>query len=157
MKVIAVRLEIPDEPTMIGSTRNNLENFYRNKNCLVETIKVQKLWKGSIPPGAKLNISRGNAVITIIDNWECEIFGKSLRDCFSAFAIIHSELADILNKAIPFKIILPYKEEAKLLDTLLDEERRRDIGFKILWVLFAAACGVGVTKLIEYIASGIYN
>jgi hypothetical protein len=136
MKSIALKFKVPDVPTVSDSTKDAITQEF----AVVSQRKLQEIWKPYILLREKVSIETQGCCVSIMDDWECAIFGNSLLNCLLGLSLVHQFLNNHFNKPVGFMLIEP-PMKIQTVDAMIAREKRRTRALTSLKFLGAALIG----------------
>ena len=138
MRYIELKLAVPGENNVTDETKLHIEKNF----TVVGQHRLQELWRGQIPPRIKVGVEVGGCCISITDDWECTIFGKSFVQCLLGLSLLHEFLSNLINKPIGMRVLSPTGKEGTV-DKLIKSEHIKKKLVTIGWfVLTSVVSGV---------------
>lgn len=139
MQTVDVRFVVPNEPNINARSKEILLERYRP----VRVTDLQQIWKGSVPPSELVTIDVEGVAVSIMDDWECMIFGRSYLDCLKALFTVH----DTLSNQLGISVTLDLLETSEGLERLIRGQQRNrriiNIGLFVLGAAISAGISVG--------------
>jgi hypothetical protein len=148
MKTIELRFGVTGELVLSDEIKASILGHYET----VAHSRLKTLWGGMIPNREKLSINASGSCISLMDDWECTIFGKSYADYLVAFCAFHNLLVTNLQKNVTFELLSP---ESKIgtLDKLVRGERWRRYLTNFGWVVLGAIIALLIQWLVGFIGT----
>lgn len=146
MKHVEVKFAVPGESGLTNITKAEFEKNF----TIVSQHRLKEMWE-QVPPREKVSVDVRGTCISIMDDWECTVFGKSFVECLIGLSLLHEFLSNYFNKPIGFRVLSPSEKEGTV-DELVRSERRRkrltSIGWFILTSVVSAAIGYLIGMLV---------
>ena len=120
MKSIALKFKVPDVLTVSDSTKDAITQEF----AVVSQRKLQEIWKPHILLREKVSIEAQGCCVSIMDDWECAIFGNSFLNCLLSLSLVHQFLNDHFNKPVGFIVIEP-PMKVQTIDSMIAREKRK--------------------------------
>jgi hypothetical protein len=147
MKDLEVKLDINGETRVTDGTKSAIEGEF----AIIGQHRLHEIWKGQIPPRERASIEVHGCCASIMDDWECTIFGKSSLDCLVGLSLLHEFLSRHFDKPIGFRVLYPSGKQQPV-DTMIRHERRKArffrIGIFIVTVLVSGLIGYYIERII---------
>lgn len=143
MKSIEVRFRVEGAVAVTDQIRHLMQQRYPS----VSQAKVAKLWEGAIPPREKLSIEVAGGCASIMDDWECRIFGSNFEQCLAGLISLHETLRDTLGVDVGFQLMSPGDGRGSL-EMELRRQQRQAFLSKIAWMLTGAIAGAAIGAVI---------
>lgn len=146
MKTIELRFEVTDELVLSDETKASIISHYES----VAQSRLKTLYGGMIPSREKLSVNASGSCISLMDDWECSIFGKSYSDCLAALCALHNLLVTDLQKSVTFELLSPERKIGTI-DKLVRGERWRRYLTSFIWLVVGAIIAVLIQLLVGFI------
>jgi len=147
MKELEVKLAINGEPKVTDSTKSAIEGEF----AIIGQHRLHEIWEGKIPHREKTSIEVHGCCASIMDDWECSIFGKSSLDCLVGLSLLHEFLCRHFDRPIGFQVLYPSGKQQPV-DAIIRHERRKArlfrIGIFIATALLSGAIGYFIERII---------
>jgi hypothetical protein len=138
MEHIEIKLAIGGEPSVSDSTKAMIETSFAD----VGQHRLREIWNGQIPPREKVSVEVQGCCVSIMDDWECTIVGKSYVECLVGLSLLHDFLNRHFDKPVSFRVLYPAGKEGTV-DDMVRRERRKKRLIRI-WSFIATAAVAGV-------------
>ena len=139
MQNVEVRFVVPDEP----NTSDRSKEILLERHKAVSPIDLQQIWNGSVPGREYVTLDIDGTAVSIMDDWQCTIFGSSYLDCLRALFTVHSTLSNQLG----INVTLDPLETSEGLEGLIREQQRnrrmKNVGLFVLGAAISAGISVG--------------
>jgi len=147
MKYLELKFNIPEILGVTDKTKDTLTGEF----AILSQHRLQEIWKGHIPPREKVSIEAQGCCVSIMDDWECAIFGKSFINCLVGLSLLHEFLNRHFNKPVGFRVLYP-SGESQTVDLMIAHERRKarliTLGKFIVTALISGLIGYYLNVLI---------
>ena len=120
MKSIALKFSVPGISIVTDSTKDAIANEF----SILSQRRLQEIWKPYVPPREKVSIEAQGCCVTIMDDWECAIFGSSFVNCLLSLSLVHQFLNGHFNKPVGFSVLEP-SMKVQTVDSMIAHEKRR--------------------------------
>lgn len=120
MKSLALKFNIPDILVVTDLTKDAITKEFP----ILDQRRLQEIWKPYIPPREKVSIEVQGCCVSIMDDWECAIFGNSFVNCLLSLSVVHAFLNRYLNKPVGFLVIEP-SMRSQTVDRMIAREKRK--------------------------------
>lgn len=120
MKYLELKFNIPDISSVTDSTKAALIGEF----AILTQHRLQEIWKPYIPPREAVSIEAQGCCVSIMDDWECTIFGKSFVNCLLGLSLVHEFLNMHFNKPVGFQVLYP-SGKSQTVDSMIAYEKRK--------------------------------
>jgi hypothetical protein len=147
MKYLELKFNIPGISDVTSSTKDTIIGEFP----ILTQHRLKEIWEGHVPPREKVSIEAQGCCVSIMDDWECTIFGKSFIDCLVVLSLVHEFLNKHFNKPVGFQVLYP-SGKSQTVDSMIAHERRKarliTIGKFIFTALISGLIGYYLNLLI---------
>ena len=120
MKSIALKFKVPDVSTVSDSAKDAITQEFD----VVSQRRLQDIWKPYVTLREKVSIEAQGCCVSIMDDWECAIFGASFMNCLLGLSLVHQFLNDHFNEPVGFVVLEP-SMKVQTLDSMIAGEKRK--------------------------------
>lgn len=145
MKSIEVRFRVTGENKLRVATKTAIHNKYQT----VPNTQKMELWHEiGIPSREELSVSVDNTCVSLMDDWECRIFGKNYGDCIDSLCVFHKYLVVDLDKQTTIEFLSPETSQDSVIQLVKRARRNRNLN-NFLWAFIGALIGIALGVLLK--------
>ena len=120
MKSIALKFKVPDVLIVSDLTKDAITKEFD----IVSQRRLQEIWKPYLLLKEKVSIEAQGCCVSIMDDWECAIFGDSFANCLVGLSLVHQFLNEHFNKPVGFLVLEP-SMSVQTVDSMIAHEKRK--------------------------------
>ena len=146
MERIDARFVVPTQPILNDGIRTAISNHDRFNQ--VSAKNVNDIWEGKVPHMEKLTVEMDGTVISLMDDWQCAVFGRSHLSCLPALFEVHRFLNNELGLGSTIDLLVPSEELARIITRQVRRQRYVKIGWALASAVVGAIISLGVCRWI---------
>jgi len=120
MKSIALKFNVLGVSVVTDSTKDAITKEF----AILNQRRLQDIWKPYVLLREKVSIEAQGCCVSIMDDWECAIFGSSFLNCLLSLSLVHQFLNGHFNKPVGFLVLEP-SMKVQTVDSMIAHDKRK--------------------------------